>query len=72
MVGGPVYDYGLAVEWGGPYRTRAKAYVELQCFADDMRHGTEWGYSVGCRCDRCREAHNRRARDAYRRQRDGF
>ncbi len=23
---------------------------------DDMRHGTEYGYNHGCRCDRCRAA----------------
>lgn len=68
------YDYE---ELTGPYPDRrrvsaAKAYLTLMCFPEDLRHGTERGYAVGCRCDRCREAHNRRARDAYRRQRGGF
>lgn len=70
MVGGPVYDYRLAVDWGGSYRSRAKAYVELQCFPYDLRHGTTYGYDVGCRCDRCVSAHNEHRRKDYRKRRD--
>lgn len=64
------YDYRLASEWGGDYRSSAKAYLELLCFPEDLRHGTERGYAVGCRCDRCREEHNRHRREDYKRRRN--
>ena len=67
------YDYE---ELTGPYPDRrrvsaAKAFLMIMCFPDDPRHGTAHGYDVGCRCDRCRDAHNERARDAYRKRRGG-
>lgn len=68
---GARYDYRRAVDEGGRYRTICKAWLELACDPGDPRHGSEWGYACGCRCDRCRDAHNRRARDAYRRRRGG-
>lgn len=43
-------------------RCIAKALIEL---ADpvDPRHGKEGTYIMGCRCDRCREAHRIRTRE---------
>lgn len=33
-------------------------------------HGTNSGYTQGCGCDKCRDAHNKQARDDRRRRRD--
>lgn len=39
---------------------------------DDKRHGTYYGYVLGCRCDRCREANNAYAREYKRKQREYY
>jgi hypothetical protein len=43
-------------------RHRAKALAELQN-PDDPRHGRAGTYALGCRCERCREAHSRADRE---------
>ena len=60
------YDYAKAFEITAErkYRVRLKAFLELQTDPDDKRHGTMWGYQVGCRCDRCREARRLQGRRA--------
>lgn len=36
--------------------------------ADDKRHGTSYGYSLGCRCDKCKEAERMHMREYRRRK----
>lgn len=39
-----------------------RTLARMRANPDDPCHGTHWGYRVGCRCERCREAF-----DAYMR-----
>lgn len=43
-------------------RSRAKTLLEMTEDPRDRRHGTEYGYACGCRCERCREAERGRKR----------
>lgn len=36
------------------------------------RHGTGLSYDSGCRCDTCREAHNKKSRDYKRKRRESM
>lgn len=43
---------------------------ELDSDSNDKRHGTFYGYTIGCRCDRCKEANNEYIKN-YRRRKNG-
>lgn len=50
------------IEW------RKKKVGELLDNEEDERHGTYYGYTLGCRCDRCRDALSRYTNDYRRRK----
>ena len=45
----------------------ARYLDQMRADPDDRRHGTSFGYALGCRCEACREANNRKARE-YRKK----
>lgn len=51
---------------------RARMLVELKADEGHRFHGTATGYSCGCRCERCREAHSAawKRQKAARKRRD--
>lgn len=48
-----------------------KNIKELEANENDKRHGTYYGYSMGCRCDRCKDALRNYMKDYRRRQKNG-
>lgn len=51
--------------------TRKKLKAEMESNANDKRHGTSYGYSIGCRCEKCTEATKIHMREYRRRQKNG-
>ena len=49
-------------------KSYATRLAEMQADPDDKRHGTTYGYSIGCRCDRCKAAWQEYSRDYYKRR----
>ena len=50
------------------YRSRAKVLEKMRKDPSDRRHGTNYGYTCGCHCDKCRAAHAENVR-RYRSER---
>ena len=51
-------------------RSRAQVLAEMSSDPRDRRHGTVYGFRVGCRCDPCKTV-NRAYHTAYHRARSG-
>ena len=45
--------YGIVASKKASFKSKAKALKELKANPNDHRHGTRYGYSCGCRCERC-------------------